>query len=69
MFFTSKTKDGFITSLKHVYNFYQSHGHKVINFRSDSEEKIVHGSVEEYLAANGVIQQFSLSYEHHQKFR
>jgi hypothetical protein len=64
--FTSKTKDGFITSLKQVYDFYLVHGHKIINFRSDSEEIMVHGSVEEYLASNGVIQQLSLPYEHHQ---
>ena len=64
--FTSKTKDGFITSLKHVYDFYLAHGHKIMNFRSDSEEIMVHGAVEEYLASNGIIQQLSLPYEHHQ---
>jgi hypothetical protein len=41
-------------------------GHKIINFRSDSKEIMVHGSVEEYLASNGVIQQLSLPYEHPQ---
>jgi hypothetical protein len=64
--FTSKTKDGFITALQHVYDWYSSHGHTIKTFRSDSENILVHGDVASYLKSNAVNQQFSLPYAHYQ---
>ena len=64
--FTSKTKDGFITSLKNVYDFYHAHGHRVNNFRSDSESLFVYGNIPEFLESRGINQNFSLPYAHHQ---
>ena len=63
---TSRTKDGFITTLKLVYEDYASHGHKMLSFRSDSEQIMVVGDVAAFLASNGVDQQWSLPYQHHQ---
>lgn len=64
--FTSATKDGFITSLKKVYDTYKALGHKMHAFRSDSESIMVSGNVEDFLENNHVKQEFSLPYEHHQ---
>jgi hypothetical protein len=63
---TSKSKDGFITALKHCYDWYKSQGHTIRAFRSDSENIMVSGGVEEYLKSQVVEQQFSLPYAHWQ---
>ena len=63
---TSRTKDGFITTLKLVYEDYASHGHKMLSFRSDSEQIMVVGDVAAFLASNGTDQQWSLPYQHYQ---
>jgi len=64
--FTAPTKDGFLTSLKQVYNFYKKHGHEIQVFRSDSENILVQGGVEEYLAEKEIAQDYSLPYAHYQ---
>jgi len=64
--YTSATKDGFITALSDVYEFYKKYGHKINIFRSDSENILVHGDVERFLSAQAVDQQYSLPYAHHQ---
>ena len=64
--FTSATKDGFLTSLQYVFNYYKQHGHPMHTFRSDSEKILVEGKVAEFLADENVRQQFSLPYAHHQ---
>ena len=64
--FTSRTKDGFITSLKSVYDFYLSHGHRIHVFRSDSENILVYGDVPEFLESKTVKQDLSLPYSHYQ---
>lgn len=63
---TSKSKDGFITALKYVYEWYLSHGHTIKAFRSDSENIMVHGEVADFLQAKVVDQQYSLPYAHYQ---
>ena len=63
---TSKTKDGFLTSLQYVYDWYTSKGYTIQKFRSDSENIMVEGGVAEFLKTKGVDQQFSLPYAHYQ---
>jgi len=62
----ARSKDGFITALKYLYEWYKSKGHTIKAFRSDSESIMVSGGVEEYLKAQVVDQQFSLPYAHWQ---
>ena len=64
--FTSRTKDGFITALKQVYDFYTKHGHTMRVFRSDSEQILISGDVAEFLNTSAVKQDLSLPYAHHQ---
>ena len=63
---TSKSKDGFITALKHCYEWYKAQGFTIKAFRSDSENIIVSGGVQEYLKTQVVDRQFSLPYAHWQ---
>ena len=64
--FTAKTKDGFITSLREVYNYYKQKGYEMKGFRSDSENIMVYGDVPKFLASHGVNQTMSLPYAHFQ---
>ena len=64
--FTSKTKDGFITSLKSVYSYYVSKGFEVKGFRSDSENIMVYGDVQKFLDDNHIDHTLSLPYAHFQ---
>ena len=64
--FTAPTKDGFITALRTVYDFYLSHGHQMLGFRSDSENIMVYGDIPAFLDSKGVHQSHSLPYTHNQ---
>lgn len=64
--FTSPTKDGFITSLKRVYEDYKTKGHTIKAFRSDSENIMIEGKVEEFLNDTNITPNHSLPYEHYQ---
>ena len=64
--FTAPTKDGFITSLRTVYEFYLGKGYTIQTFRSDSENIMVAGAVREFLDCNNVAQHYSQPYEHYQ---
>jgi len=46
---TARSKDGFVTALKFLYEWYKSKGHTIKAFRSDSENIMLSGGVEEYL--------------------
>ena len=64
--FTSPSKDGFITSLKQVYTDYKMKGHTIKGFRSDSENIMIEGKVEEFINAQNITPTHSLPYEHYQ---
>ena len=64
--FTSPSKDGFITSLKQVYEDYKMKGHTIKGFRSDSENIMIEGKVEEFINSQNVTPTHSLPYEHYQ---
>jgi len=58
--YTSQTKDGFITALKHVYTFYANHGHTTIFFRTDSENLMQSKEMSEFLDSNKILPPYSL---------
>lgn len=64
--YTSATKTNFITALKDVCKFYADNGHRVHSFRSDSEQILVEGDVEEFLSEESIQPQHSLPYMHYQ---
>jgi len=64
--YTAKTKDGFVTALGNVIDFFEENGHKVKFFRSDSEQIMKWGPVKEFLGKRGIKPQYSLPYAHYQ---
>jgi hypothetical protein len=64
--YTARTKDGFVTALANVIDFYEQNGHKIKSFRSDSEQIMKWGSVKELLEKRSIKPQYSLPYAHYQ---
>jgi hypothetical protein len=64
--YTAKTKNGFITALGDVIDFFEENGHKVKFFRSDSERIMKWGPVKEFLGKRDIKPQYSLPFPHYQ---
>ena len=66
--FISHTKDGFITALSNVVNFYKSHSLTVKVLRTDSEAVLLSKDILTYLETNKIFSEHSIAYTHNQNF-
>jgi hypothetical protein len=64
--YTAKTKNGFVTALEDVINYFGKYGHQVKYFRSDSEQIMKWGAVKQLLEKKGIASEYSLPYAHYQ---